>query len=119
MKWCGTLSPTHAHAQEAELSLEEYEDFVFRACHVHDEDPVAHWRGISDQLRTRAQWLGDARELRILGEDTDLKVVVDGRTWQPSSGTHNMPDGEVYTSPVENGTVGTVRFTFPALFEGR
>src|ERR671937_2484721 len=48
MKWCGTLSPTHAHAQEAELSLEEYEDFVFRACHIHDDDPVAHWRGISD-----------------------------------------------------------------------
>jgi aminopeptidase len=119
MKWCGTLSPTHAHAQEAELSLEEYEDFVFRACHIHDDDPVAHWRGISDQLRARAQSLADARELRILGDDTDLRVVVDGRTWQPSSGTHNMPDGEVYTSPVETGTEGTIRFTFPALFEGR
>ena len=119
MKWCGTLSPTHAHAQEAQMSLEEYEDFVFRACHVHDDDPVAHWRAVAEDMRAQAAALSDVRELRVVGEDTDLKVVVEGRAWKPSYGTHNMPDGEIYTSPVETGTEGEVRFTFPALFEGR
>jgi aminopeptidase len=59
------------------------------------------------------------RELRIVGPDTDLRVVVDGRTWRGADGKLNMPDGEVYTSPVEDGTSGEVRFTFPAIFSGR
>ncbi len=63
--------------------------------------------------------LGRARELRIVGPDTDLRVVVDGRAWEVADGRYNMPDGEVYTSPVETATEGHIRFTFPALFQGR
>jgi aminopeptidase len=118
-RWSGTLYPTNAHAQEAELSLREYEDFVYRACHVHEDDPVAHWRGYGAQLQERASWLATVRELRIVGEDTDLRVCVDGRIWEPALGRLNMPDGEVYTSPVETETEGTVRFSFPAVFQGR
>jgi aminopeptidase len=118
-KWCGTLWPTPAYAQDAELSLREYEDFVFRACHAEDEDPVAHWRAYAEQLTERARTLEATRELRIVGEDTDLRVVVEGRSWEPAVGRQNVPDGEVYTSPVETETEGTIRFSFPALFEGR
>jgi aminopeptidase len=119
LRWCGTLSPTNAHAQDADMSLGDYEDFVFRACHVHDDDPVGHWRGVSEQLGARAEELGGARELRIVGEDTDLTVLVEGRTWRAAHGRQNMPDGEVYTSPVESGVAGTIRFGFPAVFGGR
>ncbi|MDQ2983513.1 MAG: aminopeptidase [Actinomycetota bacterium] len=119
LRWCGTLSPGEAHAQEAELSLREYEDFVFRACHVLDEDPVAHWRGISERLNERTHELSSVRELRIVGPDTDLTLGVEGRRWAAADGRLNMPDGEVYTSPVEDATEGTVRFGFPAVFEGR
>jgi aminopeptidase len=120
MRWVGTLMPTNAHAQDAEMSLREYEDFVFRACHVHgDEDPVAHWRSVADELTARAAEFADTREIRIVGPDTDLRLGVGGRTWQPSSGTHNMPDGEVFTSPVETETEGEIRFTLPAVFYGR
>jgi len=119
LRWCGTLSPTNAHAQDAEMSLDEYEDFVFRACHVLDEDPVAHWAGVGEQLQARADELGAVRELRIVGEDTDLTVVVEARTWRGAYGRKNLPDGEVYTSPVESGVNGTIRFGFPAVFSGR
>jgi aminopeptidase len=119
VRWCGTLSPTDAHAQDAGMSLEDYEDFVFRACHVLDDDPVGHWRQVGEQLQARALELGSVRELRIVGEDTDLTVVVEGRTWQPACGLHNIPDGEVYTSPVETGVNGTIRFSFPAVYGGR
>jgi aminopeptidase len=119
LRWCGTLSPTDAHAQDAEMSLAEYEDFVFRACHVLDDDPVAHWTRVGEQLQTRADELGAVRELRIVGEDTDLTVVVESRTWRAAYGRKNVPDGEVYTSPVENGVNGTIRFGFPAIFSGR
>ena len=117
-RWCGTLSPTEGHAQDADMSLREYEDFVFRACHVLDDDPVGHWRRVGEVLQARAEELGSVRELRILGEDTDLMVVVDGRTWRAAHGRQNVPDGEVYTSPVESGVNGTIRFGLPAVFNG-
>jgi aminopeptidase len=119
LRWCGVLSPTNAHAQDAELPLADYEDFVFRACHVADGDPIAHWRGVAAKLEARAEELGSVRELRLVGEDTDLTVVVEGRRWRAAHGLRNMPDGEVFTSPVETGVNGTIRFRFPALFEGR
>jgi len=120
MSWSGVLCPTPAHAQDAEMSLADYESFVFRACHVEEEDDaVAHWQSTSADLAARAEQLSRARELRIVGPDTDLRLVVDGRTWEAADGHHNMPDGEVYTSPVETATEGEIRFSFPALFQGR
>jgi aminopeptidase len=120
MRWCGVQCPTPAHAQDAGLSIEEYERFVFRACHVEDDgDAVAHWRSTSAELSARAEQLGTARELHIVGPDTDLRVTVAGRRWDAAEGHYNMPDGEVYTSPVETETEGEIRFTFPALFQGR
>jgi len=102
------------------MSLADYESFVYRACHVEEEgDAVAHWQSTSADLAARAQQLSRARELRIVGPDTDLRLVVEGRQWEAADGHHNMPDGEVYTSPVETKTEGEIRFSFPALFQGR
>ncbi len=119
MSWCGTLFPTNAHAQEAEMSLTEYEDFVFAACHVHEDDPASHWRAVSTQLQARASELGAVQELRVVGPDTDLRLGVDGRTWLAADGRYNMPDGEVFTSPIETETEGEIRYTFPAVYQGR
>jgi aminopeptidase len=119
-KWVGTRFPTHAHAQDAEMSLPAYEDFVFGACHVHGgEDAAAHWRSTSAELNARARELETFRELRIVGPDTDLRVNVEGRGWLGADGKLNMPDGEIFTSPVETETEGEIRFSFPAIFHGR
>ena len=121
LRWCGTLFPTHAHAQDAEMSLEDYEAFVFGACHADEHDPAAHWRSLSASLAGRAEELGSVRELRIVGPETDLRVGVEGRRWLVADGRHpaNMPDGEVFTSPRETETEGDIRFAFPAIFHGR
>jgi aminopeptidase len=119
-RWCGTRFPTYAHAQDAEMSMEEYENFVYAACHVRPhEDPVAHWQQVSAELNARARELETFRELRVVGEDTDLRIVVDGRRWLAADGKLNMPDGEIFTSPVEIETEGEIRFGFPAIFGGR
>ncbi|MFL5917724.1 MAG: aminopeptidase [Gaiellaceae bacterium] len=119
-KWVGTRFPTEAHAQDAEMSLPEYEDFVYGACHVGEgEDPVAHWRSTSAELNARARELETFRELRIVGPHTDLRVGVDGRGWIGADGKLNMPDGEIFTSPLETETEGEIRFSFPAIFHGR
>jgi len=118
--WVGTRFPTDAHAQDAEMSLIEYEDFVYGACHVQgDEDPVAHWQVVSTELNARARELEQVRELRIVGPDTDLRLGVEGRAWLAADGKLNMPDGEIFTSPVETATEGEIRFSFPAIFHGR
>jgi aminopeptidase len=119
-KWVGTRFPTEAHAQDAEMPLSDYEDFVYGACHVRpDEDPVAHWQGTSVDLHERARELKTFSELRIVGPDTDLRVNVAGRGWIAADGKLNMPDGEIFTSPVETETEGEIRFSFPAIFQGR
>ena len=118
--WLGVLFPTEAHAQDAQMSLAEYERFVFRACHVEEPgDAVAHWQTVRDELGARAEGLSEARELRIVGPGTDLTLGVEGRRWQAADGRYNMPDGEVYTSPLETATEGEISFVFPALFHGR
>jgi aminopeptidase len=120
LAWCGTLYPSEAHAQDAEMSLAEFEDFVHGACHTREgDDPIAHWQEVSATLMERAGELDGVRELRIVGPDTDLRVVVEGRRWMPSDGRHNMPDGEIFTSPVETGTSGDIFFAFPSVFQGQ
>ena len=120
MGWAGVLFPTEAHAQDAEMSLGDYERFVYRACHVEDDgDAVAHWRGLRRELQQRAEILGRAREIRIVGSGTDLKLGVEGRRWEAADGRYNMPDGEVYTSPLEGATEGEISFDFPAVVYGR
>jgi aminopeptidase len=119
-KWVGTRFPTDAHAQDAEMSLGEYEDFVYGACHVRgNEDPVAHWRAVSLELNERARELNTFTEVRVVGADTDLRINVAGREWLAADGRLNMPDGEIFTSPVETATEGEIRFSFPAIFQGR
>jgi aminopeptidase len=119
-RWVGTRFPTDAHAQDAEMSLAEYEDYVYGACHVGvGDDPVAHWRGVSVELNARARELETFRELQIVGPDTDLRLSVEGRSWLAADGKLNMPDGEIFTSPVETETSGEIRFSFPAIFRGR
>jgi aminopeptidase len=120
LRWTGTAFPTNAMAQDAEMSLTEYERFVFSACHVEDDgDAAAHWRSTAAELAARARELAPATELRVVGPDTDLRLGVSGRPWIAADGHFNMPDGEVFTSPVETATAGEIRFQFPAIYEGR
>ncbi len=117
-RWCGVLYPTHAHAQEAELSYREYADLLLAACHVDGPDPAAHWRGVAVALAARAEALAPVRELRILADGTDLTLSVAGRSWIAADGRQNLPDGEVFTSPLETSARGEVAFSFPVAFGG-
>lgn len=119
LRWVGTQYPTQADAQEAEMSLREYEEFVFGAGYLDRPDPVAEWRRIRERQQRIADFLATKRTLRVLAEDTDLTVGVAGRTWINAAGEHNFPDGEVFTGPEEDRTEGYIRFSFPAIYGGR
>jgi len=117
-KWVTTLYPTEAYAQDAEMSFEQYEDFVFRACHVHEDDPVAFWRKVEQDHKKAIQWMDGKNQVILRGPNVDLTLSVKGRKFMNSCGTHNMPDGEIYTGPVEESVNGWVRFTYPAIYGG-
>ena len=101
------------------MSLAAYEDFVYGAGWLDLDDPVAAWRRVHRQAGQVVDRLSGVRELRVLGEDTDLTVGVAGRTWNACAGDRNFPDGEVFTAPIETETRGDVRFSFPAIYGGR
>ena len=119
LRWLVTVYPTNAAAQDAGMSLSEYEAFVYRAALLERPDPVAAWRELGERLERLARWLGTRSLLRVVAEGTDLTLDVAGRTWIPSRGRENLPDGEVFTAPVETSVEGDVRFTYPAAFRGR
>ena len=119
LRWSGTEWPTNSGAQDAEMSLKEYEDFVFGAGHLDDEDPIATWRAISKSQQALVNVMNRSKQVRIVAADTDLTLGVKGRRWINCDGHENFPDGEVFTGPVESTVNGHIRFSFPAIHGGR
>jgi aminopeptidase len=120
LRWSGSQFPTNASAQDAEMSLAEYEDFVFASGHLHADDPAEVWRSISQRQQGLVDFLNDKREVRFTAPNgTDLTLSVDGRTWINCDGHENFPDGEVFTAPIEDAVNGVVYYTFPAVHGGR
>ncbi|MDY7076470.1 MAG: aminopeptidase [Chloroflexota bacterium] len=119
LRWVGTLFPTNAHAQDAEMSLSEYEDFVYGACLPDLDDPVGHWRRFSAWQQQIVDWLEGKERVHIIGPETELHLSIAGRTFVNSDGTCNMPSGEVFTGPVEDSVEGHVYFSYPAIYRSR
>jgi aminopeptidase len=113
-RWCITLWPSSALAQQAGMSDREYEEFVARALFLDRPDPTAAWQELSSGQARLVERLSVAREIRIEAEGTDLRLRVEGRTWVNSDGRRNMPSGEVFTGPHEDSAEGTIRFTIPS-----
>lgn len=118
-KWVGTLFPTEALAQEANMSLEEYEDFVYGACFCDKDDPAGEWRKLSQMQQGKVDYLAGKKQVVLKGPNIDLQLSIDERTFINSDGKRNMPSGEIFTGPVENSVNGWVRFTYPSIVGGR
>jgi aminopeptidase len=119
LKWTLTLFPTQAHAQEAEMSLSDYEDFVYSACMPDLDDPIGYWRRFSAHQERIVTWLKGNREVHVTGPETDLHLSVAGRRFINCDCHYNVPDGEVFTGPVENSLEGHVYYSYPAIYNGR
>ncbi|MCS7062356.1 MAG: aminopeptidase [Anaerolineae bacterium] len=117
--WCVTLFPTEAYAMEAEMSLAEFSEFVFEACLLNDPDPVASWRALGERQQRYVDFLKDKRRLEIHGPNAELSLSIEGRVFINSQGKRNFPDGEIFTGPVEDSVNGWVRYTYPAIYNGR
>lgn len=118
-RWSLTLYPTAAYAQDSNMSLSEFEEFVYNACFLNDTDPSARWKELSVQQQRLVDWLVGHRHVHILGEGTDLTLSIENRVFINSDGKRNFPSGEFFTGPVENSANGVIRFDIPASYDGR
>lgn len=129
LRWVGTQFPSHGAAQDAEMSLTQYEDFVYRAGLLHLPDPASAWRQVKERQERVREYLQGKKSVRFRvpahdGHDgTDLTVDVSAATWINCFGDANFPDGEVFAGPTLPpaglGVEGHVNYTFPAVYNGR
>jgi aminopeptidase len=117
-RWCGTLYPTMGYAQEANMSLKEFEEFVFDVCFLNDPDPIARWKQLGEQQQHFVDWLVGKEKVHLLSEGTDLTLSIKKRIFINSDGKRNFPSGEFFTSPIENSANGVVQFDIPASYDG-
>ena len=118
LRWVLGPYPTNALAQDAEMSLTDYEDFVYGACLPDMNDPIGYWRNFSARQDKIVNWLKGKQTIRVVGKETDLRLSIIGRNFENCDGKMNMPDGEVFTGPVEDSMEGHVYFSYPAIYGG-
>lgn len=118
-RWTVTNYPCYAYAQEADMSLADYENFVYKATFADQDDPIACWQKISNEQQKVCDWLKGKKEIVIKAPTADIKLSIEGRTFVNSDGQKNMPSGEVFTGPVEDSVNGWVEFSYPAITQGR
>ncbi|MGL4607403.1 MAG: aminopeptidase [Eubacteriaceae bacterium] len=119
MDWTLCLYPTESGAQEAGMSLEEYEDFVYSACFLDTPDPIKAWNDIFKKQESMVEFLNKKTNFRILSKDTDITLNTEGRVWINSDGHNNFPSGEVFTAPQKESVNGTIRFSYPGIYAGK
>ncbi len=114
-----SIYPTSVYAHDAHMSLSEFEHFLFHACFLDEQDPVACWRELSRQQDRLIEWLVGKHSVHIVGRDTDLTFSIAGRVFLNDDGRGNFPGGEFFTGPVENSANGSIRYSFPSSYAGR
>ncbi|RLF59510.1 MAG: aminopeptidase [Thermoplasmata archaeon] len=119
LRWCVTLFPTNASAQDAEMSLTDYEEFVLSATHIDEKNPVQFWKNMGEKQKKIQLMLEGKKVFRINADDTDLTVSCEGRKWVPCFGKENFPDGEIFTGPIEHSAEGFIHFSYPLVYGGR
>jgi aminopeptidase len=119
LRWVITIFPCYAYAQDADMSLQDFEDFVYGATFADQPDPVKAWQDVHDNQERLVKWLEGKKQFTLRGPNVDLSLSVEGRRFINCAGDANMPDGEIFTGPVENSVNGWVHFTYPAITGGR
>ena len=111
-RWVVTRYPTHGGAQEARMSLEEYEDYVLSSCCID-------WAAESKKQEKLKKLIDRADRIRIKASDTDLSFSIKGLNGIKCDGRFNIPDGEVFTAPVKESVEGHITYNCPSIYQGK
>jgi len=111
-RWVITRYPTHGAAQEAKMSLEEYDDYLFSACCID-------WAAESKKQEKLKRLMDKTDRVRIIATDTDLTFSIKGMPGIKCDGRYNIPDGEVFTAPVRGSVGGYITYNCPTIYQGK
>jgi len=118
LKRCLCQFPTQAAAQEAGMSLEEYEVFVYGACHLFADNPASEWLNVRAQQQHVVDFLNTCDKIEYKNKKSDISFSVKDRIWINSDGRSNMPSGEIFTGPIEDSVNGFIYFNYPTVYMG-
>ncbi|MFN8300169.1 MAG: aminopeptidase [Chitinophagales bacterium] len=119
MRRCLCQFPTLAGAEDARMTMEEYERFVYQSCYLFEADPVAKWLDVRKEQQVYVDYLNKVDKVQYKGPNIDISFSVKGRTWINSDGRANMPSGEVFSAPVEDSVNGWAYFSYPTIYMGK
>ena len=119
ISWIVCPYPSEGMAQEANMSKEEFADLIVKTCLLDKSDPIAEWKTVSHKQQKYCDYLDKVEELHVIGKGTDITLSVKGRKWENCNGKKNLPDGEVFTGPIEDSIDGTIAFSFPGIYQLR
>jgi aminopeptidase len=119
LSWCLTVYPNNANAQDADMSLRDYTEFVFAAGMLNEENPIEFWKAEGERQKKLVDWLKGHHKVVFKGSNIDMTLSIKDRKFEPCDGKYNFPDGEIFTGPVEDSANGWVRFKYPAIYLGQ
>lgn len=111
-KWLLFYYPNAASAQTAKRSLEEWEDFMLDSC-------ILDWKKEQKKQDAFVKLMKKVKHIRITGEETDLELSVAGQKWKTCCGKRNLPDGEIFTSPVRTSVNGVIKYNVPSRYNAQ
>ncbi len=110
-RWCVLRYPSAAFAMNARMPTAAFTDFYYQAC-------LLNYTALRDVMKPLEARLRKASEIRLKGEGTDIRLHVDGQKWVNCNGTRNIPDGELFSSPLIDSVNGTIRYA-PSVYQGK
>ena len=119
LRWNVTAWPTQSAAQEANMGYLAYCDFIYKACGLHHDDPVAYWSAFRERQDKLVEWLKDKKWVEVRGPGIEMSFGIEERTWINCHGVRNFPDGEIFSCPIEDSVNGAVEFNYPSVLGGR
>src|SRR4030067_2513254 len=119
LHWCFTVYPNNANAQDADMSLRDYTEFVFGAGMLNEADPALFWQEFGKRQNILVEWLKGRESVILKGSNIDMTLSIKDRIFISADGKYNFPDGEIFTGPVEDSANGWVRFKYPAIYLGQ
>ncbi|MFC1666108.1 aminopeptidase [Nanoarchaeota archaeon] len=109
---CSIVYPVVSLAQDAEMSLNEYENFAYNAC-------LQDWKKLDKHMNKILKKFKENSKVHLIGENVDLKFSVHGKKATTDKGEENMPGGEVFMAPFRESLNGWIKFEYPALKSGK
>jgi aminopeptidase len=118
-RWCLTIYPNNANAQDADMSLRDYTEFVYAAGMLNEDDPVKFWRELGQRQTVLVDWLKGHDMVVLKGSNVDMTMSIKDRVFVSCDGKENFPDGEIFTGPIEDSANGWIRYRYPAIYMGQ